>query len=165
MAGDAGGIALLCAALDRTVSTSHSPVVSCGVDASAAQRGQHQASSGETEHFDAVVIATHSDQALRLPADPNPREQDILGAIPLKFCIAPFIITPSSPHAAWPRNKDGWRSTASLIPGMAVLTGVMDSMKTGSTARYACINILNNDGRRREQLSLCGTGATSNRHA
>ncbi|NJN47511.1 MAG: NAD(P)-binding protein [Candidatus Competibacteraceae bacterium] len=37
---------------------------------------------GEIEHFDAVVIATHSDQALRLLADPSPQERDILGAIP-----------------------------------------------------------------------------------
>ncbi|MFZ1327160.1 MAG: FAD-dependent oxidoreductase [Candidatus Contendobacter sp.] len=34
------------------------------------------------ERFDQVVIATHSDQALRLLADPTPQERDILGAIP-----------------------------------------------------------------------------------
>src|SRR5207249_2826589 len=32
--------------------------------------------------FDEVVIATHSDQALRLLADPTPDERRILGAIP-----------------------------------------------------------------------------------
>ncbi|HAS50233.1 MAG TPA: FAD-dependent oxidoreductase [Gammaproteobacteria bacterium] len=34
------------------------------------------------ERFDEVVMATHSDQALRLLADATPQEQDILGAIP-----------------------------------------------------------------------------------
>ena len=37
---------------------------------------------GAVEHFDEVVIATHSDQALRLLADPTSKEREILGAIP-----------------------------------------------------------------------------------
>lgn len=37
---------------------------------------------GEAERFDAVIMATHSDQALRLLADPSPQETDILSAIP-----------------------------------------------------------------------------------
>ncbi len=37
---------------------------------------------GAAERFDAVVLACHSDQALRLLADPSPAERDILGAIP-----------------------------------------------------------------------------------
>ena len=37
---------------------------------------------GSVERFDEVIIATHSDQALRLLADPTPRERQILGAIP-----------------------------------------------------------------------------------
>jgi predicted NAD/FAD-binding protein len=36
----------------------------------------------ETERFDAVFMACHSDQALRLLADPSPLEQEVLGAIP-----------------------------------------------------------------------------------
>lgn len=36
----------------------------------------------ESECFDAVVMATHSDQALALLTDASPRERDILGAIP-----------------------------------------------------------------------------------
>jgi uncharacterized protein len=36
----------------------------------------------EQERFDAVVIATHSDQALALLADPSERERELLGAIP-----------------------------------------------------------------------------------
>ncbi len=36
------------------------------------------------EHFDDVVIATHSDQALRMLADPSDAEREILGAIPFR---------------------------------------------------------------------------------
>jgi predicted NAD/FAD-binding protein len=37
---------------------------------------------GTVEHFEAVFIACHSDQALRLLSDPSPAERAILGAIP-----------------------------------------------------------------------------------
>jgi uncharacterized protein len=37
---------------------------------------------GEAEHYDRVVIAAHSDQALNLLADPSDREREILGAFP-----------------------------------------------------------------------------------
>jgi uncharacterized protein len=37
--------------------------------------------AGDTEWFDAVVIATHSDQALALLADPSAAEREILGAM------------------------------------------------------------------------------------
>jgi len=43
---------------------------------------QVKPSGGPAERFDEVIIATHSDQALRLLADPTPREREILGAIP-----------------------------------------------------------------------------------
>lgn len=38
--------------------------------------------NGEIEAFDALVMATHSDQALRLLADSSVREREILGALP-----------------------------------------------------------------------------------
>jgi uncharacterized protein len=38
--------------------------------------------AGEPEHFDQVVLATHSDQALAMLRDPTEREQRLLGAIP-----------------------------------------------------------------------------------
>ena len=36
---------------------------------------------GQTDHFDHVVIATHSDQALQLLSDPTEAERDVLGRI------------------------------------------------------------------------------------
>src|SRR4051812_39063145 len=41
-----------------------------------------QPRGGAPERFDEVVVAAHSDQALRLLADATPREHDVLGAIP-----------------------------------------------------------------------------------
>ena len=37
---------------------------------------------GERQRFDEVIVATHSDQALALLADPSPAERQVLGAIP-----------------------------------------------------------------------------------
>jgi uncharacterized protein len=39
---------------------------------------------GEAEHFDEVVLATHSDQALALLHDASDREHELLGAIPYR---------------------------------------------------------------------------------
>ncbi len=38
--------------------------------------------SGQLHHFDQVIFACHSDQALRLLSDPRAAESDILGALP-----------------------------------------------------------------------------------
>jgi len=50
------------------------------------QRQRHQVAlrlkNGGVEHFDDVVLACHSDQALKLLSDPSPEECEILGAIP-----------------------------------------------------------------------------------
>jgi uncharacterized protein len=40
------------------------------------------AAGAASERYDQVVIATHSDQALAMLADPTPRERELLGAIP-----------------------------------------------------------------------------------
>jgi predicted NAD/FAD-binding protein len=44
--------------------------------------GPHDGAAGE--RYDQVVIATHSDQALRMLGDPSPQEAELLGAIPYK---------------------------------------------------------------------------------
>lgn len=41
-----------------------------------------QLAGGETQNFDAVVLACHSDQALRLLGDADAAEREVLGAIP-----------------------------------------------------------------------------------
>ncbi len=57
----------------------HSPVRSVARD----QHGVDlHLDSGVTEHFDHVVLAVHSDQALAMLSDPTSSEREILGAIP-----------------------------------------------------------------------------------
>jgi predicted NAD/FAD-binding protein len=62
---------------------------------------------GSAEQFDRVVVATHSDQALRLLSDPSPAERQILGAIRYQPNIATLhtdaTLLPSNPRAraAW----------------------------------------------------------------
>ena len=66
-----------------------------------------------TEHFDQVVLACHSDQAMALLSDLQPEEQQILGAIPYQ------------PNQAWvhtdlslmPRRRRAWAAWNYLSDG------------------------------------------------
>jgi uncharacterized protein len=60
----------------------------------------------EPESFDAVVIATHSDQALALLSDPSERERELLGAIPYQ-CNEAVLHTDRS---LLPRRRRAWAS-------------------------------------------------------
>jgi len=58
----------------------------------------------EPEQFDQVIIATHSDQALRLLKDPSTTEQEVLGAIPYQ----PNDTILHTDTRLMPRNKRAW---------------------------------------------------------
>jgi predicted NAD/FAD-binding protein len=58
------------------------------------------------ERFDDVVIATHSDQALRMLADPSDAEREILGAIPYRENETVL----HTDAALMPRRKAAWAS-------------------------------------------------------
>ena len=61
---------------------------------------------GDEEIFDAVVIGTHSNQALKLLADPTEKEHEILGAIPYQTNSA-LLHTDTS---ILPKRKLAWAS-------------------------------------------------------
>jgi predicted NAD/FAD-binding protein len=61
---------------------------------------------GGHEDFDQVVIATHSDQALALLADPSSAEREILGAIPYQRNEAVL----HTDTAMMPRRRAAWSS-------------------------------------------------------
>jgi predicted NAD/FAD-binding protein len=61
---------------------------------------------GTRQSFDEVVFACHSDQALRLLADPSPSEQRLLGAIPYQ---ANRVLLHRDP-ALMPRERRVWSS-------------------------------------------------------
>ena len=65
-----------------------------------------EAEGCESEDFDQVVIATHSDQALALLADPSKAEREILGAIPYQRNEA-VLHTDAS---LLPRRRAAWSS-------------------------------------------------------
>ena len=64
------------------------------------------ARGAEPERFDAVVIATHSDQALALLADPSERERELLGAIPYQRNEAVL----HTDRSLLPRRRRAWAS-------------------------------------------------------
>jgi predicted NAD/FAD-binding protein len=65
-----------------------------------------QTRSGESEHFDEIVLATHSDQALRMLGDASDREHQILGAIPYQRNKA----TLHTDTRMMPRRRRAWGS-------------------------------------------------------
>jgi predicted NAD/FAD-binding protein len=65
-----------------------------------------EAAGCESERFDQVVIATHSDQALRMLADPSRAERELLGAIPYQRNEAVLHTDP----ALMPRRRPVWSS-------------------------------------------------------
>ena len=65
-----------------------------------------EAEGCETEDFDRVVIATHSDQALAVLADPSAAEREVLGAIPYQRNEA-VLHTDAS---LMPRRRAAWSS-------------------------------------------------------
>ncbi|HET6999216.1 MAG TPA: FAD-dependent oxidoreductase [Solirubrobacterales bacterium] len=73
-----------------------------------------EADGCESEEFDQVVIATHSDQALTLLADPSPAEREILGAIPYQANEA-VLHTDAS---LLPRRRAAWSSWNFHLDGL-----------------------------------------------
>jgi predicted NAD/FAD-binding protein len=67
---------------------------------------------GRPERFDAVVIATHSDQALRMLADPSDDERQVLGAIRYQ----PNEVALHTDPRLMPRRRRAWASWNYRIP-------------------------------------------------
>lgn len=67
---------------------------------------------GAAERFDRVVIATHSDQALRMLADPSVAEREVLGAMRYQKNDA-ILHTDAS---LLPRARRAWASWNYLVP-------------------------------------------------
>jgi predicted NAD/FAD-binding protein len=65
-----------------------------------------EADGCETESFDRVVIAAHSDQALRMLSDPSGAEREVLGAIPYQANDAVL----HTDAALMPRRRAAWSS-------------------------------------------------------
>ena len=62
--------------------------------------------TGQSQYFDQVVIATHSDQALNMLADPSDKEIELLGSIPYRN----NEVVLHTDTSLLPNNKHTWSS-------------------------------------------------------
>jgi uncharacterized protein len=98
------------------------------------------------EVFDRVILATHSDQALGILADPTPSERDILGAIRYQ----PNVATLHTDERFLPRNRRAraaWNYHLGAIDGpAATLTYWMNELQS-LESRHQLLVTLNCDER------------------
>ena len=88
-----------------------------------------EADGCESEEFDRVVIATHSDQALALLADPSQAEREVLGAIPYQANDAVL----HTDRSLLPRRRAAWSSWNFHLgeepPGRTTVTYWMNNLQ------------------------------------
>ncbi len=91
----------------------------------------------QSDRYDHVILAVHSDQALRLLADPSPAEREVLGAIPYQRNVAVLHTDPS----LMPRRKRAWASwnyhrLATDAPTVAVTYWMNRLQSLGSSRQF-----------------------------
>ena len=93
------------------------------------------------ERFDQAVIATHSDQALAMLADPTDNEQNILGAIPYQ----PNHAVLHSDESLLPSKKAAWASWNYHIPrediGRVAVTYDMNILQSIGAPEELCVSL------------------------
>jgi predicted NAD/FAD-binding protein len=96
---------------------------------------------GEAERFDEVVLATHSDQALRMLGDASDREHELLGAIPYQPNEA---VLHSDPRLL-PRRRRAWASWNYHLlaepPGKTTVTYHMNRLQALTAEREFCVTL------------------------
>ncbi len=96
---------------------------------------------GPVERFDEVIIATHSDQALRLLADPATREWEILGAIPYQ---ENEVVLHTDTHLL-PRRKRAWAAWNYHLPAQprerVAVTYNMNILQGLDTSATLCVTL------------------------
>ena len=100
---------------------------------------------GKEEIFDAVVIATHSDQALQLLSDSTQQEIEVLSALPYQSNEA-LLHTDSS---VLPKRKNAWASwnynLDQEVDQPIAMTYNMNILQTLNTNETYCVTLNNND--------------------
>jgi predicted NAD/FAD-binding protein len=96
---------------------------------------------GDAERFDHVVMATHSDQALALLADPSEREHELLGAIPYQANEAVL----HTDARMLPRRRRAWASWNYHLldepTGASTVTYHMNRLQTLRAEREFCVTL------------------------
>src|SRR4051812_23658826 len=93
------------------------------------------------EVFDEVVLATHSDQALRMLGDASDREHEILGAIPYQANEAVL----HTDARLLPRRRRAWASWNYHLlpepPGLSTVTYHMNRLQALRADRQFCVTL------------------------
>jgi predicted NAD/FAD-binding protein len=96
---------------------------------------------GERERFDEVIVATHSDQALRMLADATDREHELLGAIPYQSNEAVL----HTDERLLPRRRRAWASWNYHLlddpPGKSTVTYHMNRLQSLEADREFCVTL------------------------
>jgi predicted NAD/FAD-binding protein len=96
---------------------------------------------GEPEEFDHVILAVHSDQALRMLADASDREHEILGAIPYQ----PNEAVLHTDRRLLPRRRRAWASWNYHLGGEPTgrtrVTYHMNRLQSLSADREFCVTL------------------------
>ena len=97
---------------------------------------------GTSRHFDQVVVATHSDQALALLDEPSPAEQDVLEALPYQ---ANDVVLHTDTRLL-PRNRKTWSSwnySLGVDDRRAVVTYNMNILQGIEAPETFCVTLNN----------------------
>jgi predicted NAD/FAD-binding protein len=101
--------------------------------------------SSGPERFDGAVMAMHSDQALRLLADPTPAELQVLGAIRYQ----PNVATLHTDRRLLPRRRWAWASWNAYLPPCRstrpTVTYWMNSLQRIGSAYPLCVTLNRED--------------------
>ena len=105
-----------------------------------------KARGAEPERYDRVFLACHSDQALRLLADPTPQEREVLGAIDYQHNEA-VLHTDAS---LMPRRRRAWAAWNYHVPrgaenreGKVMLTYNMNILQSLDAPEQFCVTLNN----------------------
>ena len=97
--------------------------------------------AGSVHRFDAVVFATHSDQALSLLADPSETERELLGAIPYQ----PNEAVLHTDRSLLPRRRRAWASWNYHVcegeVGRPTVTYDMNRLQSLRSAEQFCVSL------------------------
>ena len=101
--------------------------------------------TGDPERFDHVILATHSDQALKLLADPTDREHELLGAIPYQ----PNEAVLHTDRTLLPRRRRAWASWNYHLldepTGKPTVTYHMNRLQSLDAEREFCVTLNHTD--------------------
>jgi predicted NAD/FAD-binding protein len=96
---------------------------------------------GDNEIFDAVIVATHSDDALHLLSDASPAEQAVLGAIKYQ----PNVATVHTDHAMLPPHRRAWASWNYHIGpssgSLAEITYLLNRLQSVASPHALCVTL------------------------